>query len=373
MNNKPLILHILPTLRRGGAERIAIELCARLPGQGFRTKLLTLFDGGTLWGEVRDRDIPWMQCLGSHAGSRIKLVRMLLKRIYEDVPRRPAIVHTHLFGGDLWTMAARTLHTAGWGMLHDRSTDRPVFVSTAHNIDRDDTALRRSARRWAARRENRIVAISKEVGEYVSRDLGVPRPRIDIIPNGIDIDAIPMREPSGPDAAPRLLVTGRLEPQKGHSMLFRALADVPPPWTLDLIGAGSQERELKELAERLGIASRVRFQGERDDASSWLVKADLFLFPSQWEGMGLALLEAMAARVPALASDLPSIREYAPKRMLVPADDVAAWTAAIRRMLEHHGSAVEDAAALSTQIRGRYTIDRMVRSYAALYRKLLQA
>lgn len=372
MNNEPLVLHVIPTLRRGGAERLALELCARLPAYGYRTKLASLFGGGSLWGEIRDRNIRWIELASSTHVHRASLLRRLLRVIYADPPRRPAIVHTHLFGGDVWSIAAKSLHRVGWGAMFDASRMKPFFISTAHNIDRDDTSARRAARRWVVRRMHRVIAISKEVGQYAEHDLGASPSRVQVIPNGINVDAIPFRRGIADSShTPRFFMTGRLEPQKGHAILFRALADVPPPWTLDIAGTGSLERDLKELAEQLGISSRIRFLGERDDIPALLEAADLFVFPSQWEGMGLALLEAMAAGVPALASDLPSIREYAPASMLVAAHEPSAWTAAILRVMADPALAAEEAMARSTAIRARYTIDRMVRAYAAVYDDIL--
>ncbi|MCL4732960.1 glycosyltransferase [Patescibacteria group bacterium] len=372
MNNAPLVLHVIPTLRRGGAERLALELCARLPAYGYRTKLAGLFGGGSLWGEMRDRNIRWIELASSTHAHRAALLRRLLRVIYADPPRRPAIVHTHLFGGDVWSIAAKSIHRVGWGAIFDASSRmKPFFISTAHNIDRDDTSARRAARRWAVRRMHRVIAISKDVGHYAERDLGAAPSRVQVIPNGIDVDAIPLRRGIAAPHTPRFFMTGRLEPQKGHAILFRALADVPPPWTLDIAGTGSLERDLKELAERLGISSRIRFLGERDDIPALLGTVDVFLFPSQWEGMGLALLEAMAAGVPALASDLPSIREYAPASMLVAAHEPSAWTAAIMRVMADPVLAAEVAMERSTAIRARYTIDRMVRAYAAVYDDIL--
>jgi L-malate glycosyltransferase len=363
MSQAPLITHILPTLSRAGAERVALELVARLPARGFRTRLLVLFGAGPLSAELRERNIRWGTVLPHRDGSRLTLLRVLYGKLFRDPERRPCIVHTHLFGGDVWTplvwMIARLLGS---------HAHKPVLISTAHSIDRDDSALRRVARRWGVRRMDRVVAVSQAVAAYVHEELGVPTHRIVHIPNGITMSAVRMRPPTSFRATPQLLMVGRLEIQKGHDTVLTALAAVQEPWELSIVSTGSQLRRLKELAERLGITSRVRFLGERQDVPDLLAQADLVLSPSRWEGLGLACMEALAAAVPLLASDIPAYREFVPKALLVAPDDVAAWTHAIRGVLQDPQAAVARAYTLAPTIRKRYDIEIMIDRYAELYR-----
>jgi glycosyltransferase involved in cell wall biosynthesis len=367
MTRHPDIVHVIPTLGRGGAERVAIELAARLPMRGFQTRIVALFESGALWEELRHRDTRYTQILSSHAESRIELVRRLERRLFGEPDRRPDLIHTHLFGADAWVQTASALSR----VLRTGAARIPV-VSTAHNVDRDDGAVRRALRAWAVRRMDHVVAISTAVRRYVHEDLRVDAKRITMIPNGIETEGIVMRSEEPFSETPRLITVGRLERQKGHDTLFRALAGVPPPWRLSVIGTGSQDRELKELAEELGIASRVYFLGDRSDVGGLLAEADLFLFPSRWEGMGLALIEAMAHGVPVLASDLPATRDYVPQDRLVAPEDPEAWAHAILASLSDEtlvGRALREGAA----VREAYAVDRMVDRYAKLYRSVIRA
>ncbi len=358
----PLIVHVIPTLAPYGAERIAVELASRLPERGFRTRLVVLFDGdgGPLWREVRARDIRW-SLLGTRDGSRMKIIRALRKLFQEEGERAPAVVHTHLFGGDFWSAIAHL----GIPAL------APVMVSTAHNVDRDDSSVRRAARAWSVRRSDAVVAISSDVERYVRQDLGVMPERIHLIPNGMDGSRIQHRGARPFHHPAHLLMVGRLEPQKGHETVLRALASVPAEWKLSLVGTGSLERHLKELAEKLGVMSRVHFLGERQDIPARLADADLFLFPSHWEGMGLALLEAIAAGVPTLASDLPATRDLLPRAALIDPERVPAWTRAISAALSDPAALHDRTARLASTIQKRYDIETMVDRYADLYRQLL--
>ncbi|OGL74268.1 hypothetical protein A3E39_01455 [Candidatus Uhrbacteria bacterium RIFCSPHIGHO2_12_FULL_60_25] len=371
MRNLPLVTHVIPTLARGGAERIVIELCARLPARGFRTHLLVLYEHGDLWRELRERNIRFTQVGGSFDMRRFDLYRRLSRRIYAEPERRPAIVHSHLYGPDVWTAVARSFHSAGH-VISGRCASEPAFLSTLHNVDRDDTSFQRAARRWALRRMDRVITVSKDVQRYAVEDLGVKPDRVThidgiIFPSNIPRGTRPFRD------VPQFLMVARLEQQKGHETVLQALALVPPPWELRIAGTGSLERDLKEQTERLGIASRVRFLGEIDTVPDELERADLFLFPSRWEGMGLAALEAMAAGVPVLASDLPPLRDVVPSASRLPPDAPAEWRAAITKVLADSNAAVRLAQDSAQAVTRRFDVERVTSEYAKIYRELLNS
>lgn len=349
---------------------MVVELAARLPSRGFRVRLLVLFDepalkkgepDPSLRRELRERGVRWKVIGSTTSMSRFALVRTLRSTLFGDLERVPDIVHTHLFGSDFWTAIA--------GLLSN--TPAPSFVTTAHNVDRDDSSLRRFARRWAMRRMNRVVAISDSVQRYAIEDLAVPGERISVVPNGADLSRIIPRGERPFRAVPTLLMVGRLESQKGHDIAFRGLARVDAPWKLNLVGEGSLMRHLKELAERLGIASRVHFLGARSDVPQLLADTDLFLFPSRWEGFGIAVAEAAAAGVPLLASNLSVLRELLPQTRLVSPEDPQAWEHAISETLANSSAAIAAAAHLAPRIRKRYDVEGMVDRYAEIYRSLL--
>src|SRR5205085_6371889 len=165
---------------------------------------------------------------------------------------------------------------------------------------------------WTGRRfVDRFVAISEAVREHPIRGRSWPRERISVVDRGQDVDALSAaaaREPSPAlegAGSPLVLTVGRLAPQKGQRYLLRAMADVVrefPSAQLLLAGEGHLEGELRAIADPLG--DRVRFLGLRTDVPSLLARADVFAFPSLWEGVGTALREAMLLGRPAVASDI---------------------------------------------------------------------
>ena len=145
------------------------------------------------------------------------------------------------------------------------------------------------------------------------------------------------------------------------------------PWRLRVVGAGPLEKRLRQLAERLQISSRIEWLGYRDDVPDLLAESDVFCFPSRYEGLGLAAVEAAAAGVPIIASDLPPLRElFGPDDVrFVAAGDVPAWSHAVAAVLDDPVDAVLAAARVVPAIRAKADITLMVRQYATLYRELL--
>jgi glycosyltransferase involved in cell wall biosynthesis len=359
---KPLVLQIVSSLNAGGAERFAIELTARLPEYGYRTKLIVLFTGGPLRELVRERNIHWVQMVDSTFSNRWSLMKRLRNMIHEDESRRPAIVHTNLFGADFWGALSQV------GIPH---TKRPVMISTAHNTDPDDSFARLMARRLVAPMFDRVVSVSDEVKQYTVKKLGVSPKRAMMI-NGMCLIQ-PGPRPHGPfHHPPRFVSVGRLVPQKGYETILRALADVPPPWHYTILGTGPLERDLKELAERLGIASRVEFAGVTMHVSELLQSSDLFFFPSRWEGLGSVALEAGWAGVPVLTSDIDPLRLVFPSAQRLPIDDVPTWTKAINAALATSDELLVSASKLAPTIVSRFHPDAVTKQYAELYDKLLK-
>ena len=181
------------------------------------------------------------------------------------------------------------------------------------------------------------------------------------------------------DGAPVLLSVGRLRYQKAHSVLLRAfprVLDDSPNASILIAGDGVLRAQLEEEARSLNIANRVQFLGVRHDVPALLSLADLFVFPSRFEGMPNAVLEAMSEGLPVIATGVQGVDEIihnGENGLLVPLDDPLALSDAILRLL---GDAAErhrlGNAARQTIQRG-YTVDIMCRQYEALLRARKEA
>jgi glycosyltransferase involved in cell wall biosynthesis len=221
------------------------------------------------------------------------------------------------------------------------------------------------------------VAISEAVRDDPIRGAGWNRSRIDVVLRGQELDRLreraaePVSPPLDAPGSPVLLCVGRLAEQKGHRFLLEAmtaiLADHPEARLL-LAGEGHLRPTLQAQA-----GDRVSFLGVREDVPALIARADLFVFPSLWEGQGNALLEAMAVGAPIVATDIPSTRETVTDgehALLVPPGAAAALAGAVNRLLADPALArrLADAARVRAQ---DYDIERTTRDLEAVYTRLL--
>jgi glycosyltransferase involved in cell wall biosynthesis len=234
---------------------------------------------------------------------------------------------------------------------------------------------------WTGRRfVDRFVAISEAVRNDPIRGAGWDRSRIDIVLRGQELGRLreravePVSPPLETPGSPVLLCVGRLAEQKGHRFLLEAMPAIlaeHPDARLLLAGDGHLRSTLQTRAAPFG--GHVSFLGVREDIPALIAHADLFVFPSLWEGQGNALLEAMAVGVPIVATDIPSTRETVTDgehALLVPPGDAAALSAAVNRVLADPDLATRLADA--ARIRAHdYDIERTTRDLEAVYARVL--
>lgn len=335
---------------------MVFELTRRLPERGFDVHVIAMMGGGRLISAFADAKVPTSAFLKTGPFGSFGFFPVL-RRLRE---LRPDILHTHLFGADLW------------GRLAALFAGVRVVVSTEHNIFPSEGWLTRALKRFLAFHSSAVIAVSKAVKRRLVENDRIPPRKVRFVPNGVDLSLVVPRSARPFRDVPRLIAVGRLEPQKGIATLLKALALVKRPWTLDVVGAGTLERELRSLAERLALAPRVRWLGVRNDVPALLAASDLFCFPSLWEGFGLAVAEAAAAGVPVVSSDLDVLREVlADDAEFVPPGDVPALAHAIDAILRDPIPHVARAELGVSRIRAAYSVDKMVKGTAALYNELL--
>ncbi len=231
-----------------------------------------------------------------------------------------------------------------------------------------------------------FTAVSSRTLEFAVQREGVSRDRAVVIPNGIDIS----RWNDLPDSAEArseldlrqedfvVGTLGRLHEQKGHVHLLDAAAEVlkERPRTVFLIaGYGPLRRLLEDKARELGVADRVRFLGYRRDVGRILAALDVFVLPSLWEGMSNAVLEAMAAGKPVVATAVDgNVDQVVHGRtgLLVPPADSAALAAAILEIARDPQAARDMGRLGRERVTAEFTLDRMTGAYLDLYGHLLE-
>ncbi len=339
-------LFVINSFGAGGAERSLLEFLPKLAAAGVHPVIACLSRSDVGFeDEVRAQGWDVRVMGGSGRMAKIRSLRALVKQL------RPALVYTALFDADI----AGRLAATGTGVpvvsnLANTAYDAARLADP--NVDSRKLALVRMVDGFTARHlTDHFHAISDAVKDSTVATMGVQPDRISVVRRGRDPDRL--GEPSpGRTAAARarlglspdaevVVTVGRQEYQKGHRHLVDAFATVVehrPEAVLVIAGrAGHASAALGDQIARLGLDGRVRLLGHRSDIAEVLAAGDLFVFPSVYEGLGGALIEALALGLPIVASDLPALREVVrpgENADLVPPTDSAALAAAIVALLD---------------------------------------
>lgn len=226
------------------------------------------------------------------------------------------------------------------------------------------------------RRAGAVVANSQGL-----RSLAVafdPRFEISIIPNGVDEEGFTPQPEKNWKEEPRLLFTGRLVYQKGLDLLLPALSELKNlPWVLDIVGDGPMRDSLEKETQTLGLAERVHFHGWQDRAalSAFYQKATLFVFPSRHEGMPNAVLEAMAAGLGVIATEIAGNEELVVDGVtgrLVAPESSAALAEALQSVLENKSKLQQYGQASRQRVVEFYTWRVAAHSYLSLLKAVTE-
>lgn len=283
----PHVVHIIPTLAIGGAERFVVSLCQHIAASDVRQSIVILWDDAPLADTLPEEVTLHAVHIDTIAKyRRIATLSALLQRIEADV------VHTHLFSADLW------------GRLAARRLGLPV-VTTEHNVNHAEPLHWRLIKRGMKGFSDIYTAPSGAVADYMQQHYGIGSAQIQIIPHGIATRSfadIPL--PRHSDRPTHLLVLGRLVEQKGHRVFLEALAQLTTgEYTATIVGSGPLESALKAYATTLGVDERITWQSAVTDVVPMYAAADIVVIPSLWEGFGLVALEAMASGRVVVAAD----------------------------------------------------------------------
>lgn len=344
------VLHLIEDLGPGGAERLLYLNLSRIDRERFNGTVCCLYARALYWQRpIRELGYP-VAFLGMTSLRQAGQGLVRLMRLLNDSP--VDLIHTHLYGANLLGRVAGFLKGI------------PV-VSSLHSPDyepvllKDNPALtgrKLAVLRWLDSVTCRLakptfVAVSHYIKEVAVRDLNLSPDRVKVIYNSVDLGAFqpqaggqePLRAGLGLGLDEVIvLCIARFDPLKGVRYLIEAvpvLAHRIPNVTVLIVGDGSTaaREDLKQLAGRLGVASRVRFLGVQQDVRPYLQLCDVFVLPSLAEGLGLALVEAMAmerACVACRVAAIPEVVVDGVSGLLAEPADGPALAGAIARLLE---------------------------------------
>lgn len=367
----PRILHLFVTLPVGGAENLLLSILRRLDPQRFSSLVCCIGERGALGEPVMTMGFTLTELhLLNKGGMDGRVVPALVDLIRRE---RIDLVHSHLY------------HANFYGRLAARKAGVPA-VASIHNTYTKHKWHRQLANWYLARHTAAIIAGSEEIKQDVVRYDFVPESLIEVIPNSVDLarsHSSLSREQarqrlSLPEGAVVLGTVGRLEEQKGHRFLIEALAQLRQRGMdayLLLVGDGREAQALKGLSANLGLEQRVMFLGTRNDLGDLFRAMDLFVMPSLWEGLSLAMLSAMAAGLPVVATSVGGVRqvlgddEYG---FTVPPGDATVLASRIEACLATPEELVRMGEKGRRQICENYSDEAMVRRLEAVYLRALR-
>jgi glycosyltransferase involved in cell wall biosynthesis len=320
---RPVVCQLLHTLNVGGAEVLAGNLVRRLRDR-YRFVFACLDEEGAGADRLRTDGFP-VEVVGRTPGLDWRCGLRLA-----DLWRRHAVelVQAHQYTPFFYALAARVRYR------------RPPLVFTEHGRHYPDypRTKRMVLNRFLIEPRDRVVAVGRSVKRALVKNEGIPADRVRVIPNGIDVDrfapdpavrADVRRElGAGPDAVVVLLVA-RLDPIKDHPTAIRACAKAAadvPGLKLVLVGDGPEREAIEGLVRDQKLEGLVRLLGTRSDVPRLLVGADVLLLTSVSEGIPLTVIEAMAAGLPVVCTDVGSLSDvvrHGSEGYLAPARDAA--------------------------------------------------
>jgi L-malate glycosyltransferase len=352
----------------GGTEKQIVLLAGGLRNRGIDTRVLTMFEGGPRERALQDLGVPLFHLgfsrlrrgvgAAGNAAAFARLVR-LLRREQPDV-LHAFLMHSYLPAAPAARLAQVPVLVAGRRSLGDFKHDRRLLLSLE---------------RLATRSTDLLIANAHAVAEDTRKRERVPAEKISVVYNGLPDDAFTACPPASIETRhPVLLCVANLKAYKGHEYLLEAGALLRArgrPCTLVLAGEGEQRPQLEHQARQLHLD--VRFLGASTEVGPLLARADVVVLPSVHEGMSNAVMEAMAAGRPVVATAVGGTPELLRSRgILVPPGDPAALASAIDALLANPSHRASLGAAARRWSRAHLAVDSMVDEHIRIYSDLLE-
>jgi glycosyltransferase involved in cell wall biosynthesis len=364
------VLHIIDSLRYGGAETLLFELASRLDSHGFRP-IVYYCEPGPLVDDFKNKNIPV-----THLPWIARIDPILLVRMYNAIRKeKPQIVHTHLFKSDFH------------GRLAARLAGVPIVVSTLHNCNAwARNPLFGLIYGFTTKFADRIIAVADEVRDYVIRYFRILPEKVITIPNAVSIERFEGKSKEGlalrkefdiSHDAPLLGIVGRLEPQKDHENYLHAAVRIHKnnqDARFLIVGEGYLRDRLIALANSLDLKEVVIFCGSRKDIPAVMAALDILVISSSYEGLPVVLLEAMAASRPIVStavSGVLSVVEDGVTGILVDPSNSNALADACLRLIGNPELRKKMGQNGYERVKTYYSVNAMTEKTVMLYKELI--
>lgn len=396
MTDELRVLQVVRNLDIGGAQEVVRTLARNLQEEGHMAVVCTLRDG-PLRSDLEALGVP-VEVVRPRARSVLSPVSWIretqrIKSEFAELVKQREIdvIQTHL------------LRSVDFAIASLRRTDSlPLVFWTFHNVNfvlrrehvKGHTWLLGPKRmayrylyRFGSRRVNGLIAVSDETRRAMLEEIGDVTDRIHVIPNGVDADLYQrqevrqeVRRDLGVDeSAPLIIMVGTFKKQKGHTYLIDALSrivDHHPDVRVLFVGDGELRDEVERRIVTTGLGEVVQLLGNRRDVPRLLGASDMFVLPSLWEGLPMALLEAMAAGLPCIAtrvSGSSQVIEQGSSGLLVQPGDADDLEIALRRLLADRALADALGRAGRQRVLDHFSSRQQARKHIELFRTELAA
>ena len=382
-DEKRTLLHVIDALNIGGAQELVALLADKAPKSVYQTIVCAIQPDRTMQSRIEstgailyclDRKRPGIRCPGGFISYVYRTVRDIFSICRKH---RVDVVHCHLSDAEFIGIFA------GWLYGADRILTTVHYPALLPERKPGDIRnhLRIGITRILYRWTDAVVAVSTDTADQLKTVFRLSPDKIHVIINGIDVKAIHETHPKNRTylsvlASPeQKIVTsiGRLMPPKGHRYLIEAmpfLIETFPDLKLLVAGDGDLRHSLEELGQQLNVRNHISFLGSRNDVADILAISDVFVLPSVSEGTSLALLEAMSASKPIVATDIPGNRavlKNGHNSLLVPPGDAQKLSEAITFLINHSDTASGYGVQAYRDVYQSFNIDRTVCRLAALW------
>lgn len=368
---KPKLLYIVHSLNPGGAERLAVEMSRSFAGQ-FHVSVVCLDEPGLWAADLRRQGIP-VHCVYRQSGLDISCAIRLARYCRQH---RVDIIHAHQCTP--WVYAALSRLVYG----------RPGLLFEEHGRFFPEIMNRKRVflnRRFVRRLTHRFVAVSEDVRNRLVLYEGLDRRQIEVIYNGVapevELESDRrnlLRECFGIGSKDFLVGTvGRFDPIKNLPLLLKSIAaahETVASVRGMLVGNGPAFKEIQGLRDDLKLSETVVMPGHREDARKLVQCMDLFVLSSFSEGVSMALLEAIAAGVPVVVTDVggnPEVVIDGVTGLVVPSDCVQNLTNAILEMASHPLKARQFADSARRMFHEKFTLEKMLCGYRRVYGEMM--
>ena len=313
------ILHVITTVGRGGAERQLVNLISNTDRSRFEHTVAFL--------RKPDDFVPDIEAAGAKAicldvKAKTPWIQAAWKLRQLIKSEEPAILHTWLYDANISARLASLFSSRIPSIVSLQNADYETTTVESANLSHTKVRVIKYIDKVSARwTRPTFVACSEFVRHSASKHLGLRESKVELIYNSVDpqgmtatvaaVDELRESLEIPPDAFVFLNI-GRLDPQKGQPVLlkaFKKVADRMPKAYLVILGHGPLKDSLSGLAGELGLSERVRMPGARPNVGAFLALADVFVFPSFFEGLPLALIEAMSKGLPCIVSEIETLGE----------------------------------------------------------------